>query len=64
MQPSLPSAQEVVSFWRDAGPDKWFRKDEAFDAEFSRRFLRDVVNGDGCAKLSEALSHGASEASA
>ncbi len=22
---------EVVGFWRDAGPQRWFRKDEAFD---------------------------------
>jgi len=29
----------VVAFWRDAGPDKWFKKDDAFDAEITRRFL-------------------------
>ena len=23
----------VVKFWRDAGPERWFFKDEAFDAE-------------------------------
>ena len=27
------------AFWRDAGPDKWFTKDEAFDAEIRARFL-------------------------
>lgn len=32
------SAQAVVDFWRDAGPKKWFRKDEAFDAQFKSRF--------------------------
>jgi uncharacterized protein (DUF924 family) len=32
-------AQDVVAFWREAGPGKWFRKDEAFDAEFRQRFL-------------------------
>lgn len=30
---------EVVSFWRDAGPAAWFKKDEAFDGEIRRRFL-------------------------
>jgi uncharacterized protein (DUF924 family) len=34
-----PRAAEVVHFWREAGPDKWFRKDDAFDAEFRERFL-------------------------
>ena len=31
--------QDVLAFWRAAGPDKWFKKDEAFDAEIRRRFL-------------------------
>lgn len=35
-----PDATEVLAFWRDAGPERWFRKDEAFDAEFRRRFLQ------------------------
>ena len=34
----LPSAHEVAAFWRDAGPSRWFTKDEAFDAEFKARF--------------------------
>ena len=34
-----PTAAEVVNFWRESGPDKWFRKDDAFDAEFRDRFL-------------------------
>ena len=29
---------EVLAFWRTAGPDKWFEKDEAFDAEIAARF--------------------------
>jgi uncharacterized protein (DUF924 family) len=29
---------EVVSFWRDAGPQKWFRKDAGFDAALKERF--------------------------
>lgn len=29
---------DVVAFWKEAGPKKWFAKDDAFDAEFRRRF--------------------------
>jgi uncharacterized protein (DUF924 family) len=38
-QPTLATPEEVVRFWADAGPDRWFRKDEAFDREFRDRFL-------------------------
>lgn len=30
---------EVVAFWRDSGPDRWFKRDEAFDEDIRRRFL-------------------------
>jgi uncharacterized protein (DUF924 family) len=33
------TAADVLAFWREAGPDRWFRKDEAFDAEFRTRFI-------------------------
>jgi uncharacterized protein (DUF924 family) len=29
---------EVLAFWRAAGPDKWFEKDTAFDADIALRF--------------------------
>src|SRR6218665_2745788 len=29
-----PEALAVTRFWREAGPDKWFAKDDAFDAAF------------------------------
>ncbi len=29
----------VVAFWREAGPSRWFIKDEAFDRDFRERFL-------------------------
>lgn len=29
---------DVVAFWTEAGPSKWFAKDETFDAAFRRRF--------------------------
>jgi uncharacterized protein (DUF924 family) len=34
-----PSPAEVVTFWRDAGPKRWFTKDPAFDDDIRRRFL-------------------------
>jgi uncharacterized protein (DUF924 family) len=30
---------DVLAFWREAGPTRWFRKDTAFDDEFRDRFL-------------------------
>jgi uncharacterized protein (DUF924 family) len=30
---------DVLAFWRAAGPQKWFKKDTAFDAEVTARFL-------------------------
>lgn len=30
---------DVLRFWREAGPDCWFRKDAAFDRVFRERFL-------------------------
>jgi uncharacterized protein (DUF924 family) len=33
------TAAEIVAFWRAAGYDRWFKKDEAFDDEIRRRFL-------------------------
>jgi uncharacterized protein (DUF924 family) len=36
-------ALEVIQFWREAGPKRWFAKDDAFDAEIRRRFLPLVV---------------------
>jgi uncharacterized protein (DUF924 family) len=35
---STPS--EVITFWRGAGPDRWYEKDAAFDEEIRRRFLK------------------------
>lgn len=38
MTATLPTAADVVAFWREAGYDKWFARDDAFDAELRRRF--------------------------
>ncbi len=35
----LATASDVVAFWRDAGPDRWFVKDDAFDERFRTRCL-------------------------
>jgi uncharacterized protein (DUF924 family) len=35
----LATAEDVVAFWREAGPDKWFSKDEAFDETCRVRFV-------------------------
>jgi uncharacterized protein (DUF924 family) len=37
--PPHPRPDEVVTFWKEAGPAAWFRKDEAFDRAFRERFL-------------------------
>ena len=31
--------QEIMSFWRDAGPERWFTKDDSFDALCRDQFL-------------------------
>jgi len=33
------SPADVLAFWRAAGPDKWFEKDDAFDGEIRARFV-------------------------
>ena len=40
MSNSLTPA-DIVSFWRAAGYERWFKKDEAFDDEIRSRFLSD-----------------------
>ena len=30
---------EILSFWREAGPTHWYRKDAAFDASIRARFM-------------------------
>ena len=36
---------DVLAFWRAAGPDKWFNKDAAFDAEIAARFGDALARG-------------------
>lgn len=39
MTDALPNAADVVAFWREAGPKRWFEKDFAFDEEIRLRFF-------------------------
>ncbi|MBW0003035.1 MAG: DUF924 family protein [Hyphomicrobiales bacterium] len=36
---ALPSPDDVIAFWRGAGSDKWFAKDDEFDASIRAHFL-------------------------
>lgn len=33
------TSADVLAFWREAGPSRWFRKDDAFDEQFRMHFL-------------------------
>jgi uncharacterized protein (DUF924 family) len=35
----IADSKEVLAFWRSAGPEKWFAKDDAFDAAIREKFL-------------------------
>jgi uncharacterized protein (DUF924 family) len=39
MTAPLATAEDVLAFWRDAGPSRWYRKDAEFDRAFRDRFL-------------------------
>jgi uncharacterized protein (DUF924 family) len=51
---------EILAFWREAGPKRWYKKDGAFDDEVRRRFLG-LWQGAAAGKLSawEASDEGA-----
>ena len=34
----MPAPGEIIEFWQAAGPERWFAKDDAFDAEIRTRF--------------------------
>lgn len=36
---NLATPEEILTFWREAGPERWFTKDEAFDQTCRDRFL-------------------------
>ena len=47
--PAQPSPADVLTFWREAGPDLWFKHDEGFDASIRSRFA--TIYGDAAADL-------------
>ena len=44
------TSTEVVSFWREAGPERWFGKDEGFDLTIRTRFLA-IHEGGGARRV-------------
>src|SRR5262249_10974398 len=36
---TIATPEDVLAFWREAGPDRWYAKDDAFDAEIREKFL-------------------------
>jgi uncharacterized protein (DUF924 family) len=36
---TLITPADILTFWRQAGYDRWYTRDDAFDAEVRRRFL-------------------------
>jgi uncharacterized protein (DUF924 family) len=36
---TIASAELVLTFWREAGPDQWFTRDDVFDADIREKFL-------------------------
>jgi uncharacterized protein (DUF924 family) len=47
----VASAADVISFWRKAGPDRWFDKDATLDKEIHERFF-DTYEAAAAGKLS------------
>jgi uncharacterized protein (DUF924 family) len=35
----IATPDQVLAFWREAGPDKWFTRDDALDAAIREKFL-------------------------
>jgi uncharacterized protein (DUF924 family) len=35
----MPTPADILAFWREAGRDRWYKKDDVFDAEVRRRYL-------------------------
>jgi uncharacterized protein (DUF924 family) len=35
----IVTPETILAFWREAGPDKWFTRDDDFDADIRQKFL-------------------------
>ncbi len=36
---NAPGPADIIAFWREVGPERWYKKDDDLDAEVRRRFL-------------------------
>jgi uncharacterized protein (DUF924 family) len=36
---NTPTPTDILAFWRRAGTERWYTRDDAFDAEVTRRYL-------------------------
>jgi uncharacterized protein (DUF924 family) len=36
----MTTPSDVLAFWREAGPDRWYDRDDAFDAAIRTQFRR------------------------
>jgi uncharacterized protein (DUF924 family) len=36
---NIATPEDILAFWREAGPDRWFKRDAAFDQSIRTRFL-------------------------
>src|ERR1700755_2375786 len=36
---SNPTPADILTFWRNAGPDRWYKKDDDLDADVRHRYL-------------------------
>lgn len=48
MSISAQSIEAVIEFWKQAGPKRWFAKDEAFDATFRETFYTTHMQAARC----------------
>jgi uncharacterized protein (DUF924 family) len=48
----MASPTDVLTFWREAGPEKWFKKDTAFDDAIRARF-RETYEAAAAGKLAD-----------
>ena len=63
MDGQIVPAPQVLKFWSDAGPEKWFKKDDAFDEQIRQTFMSTYVAA-AAGGLDHWLDDGAASATA
>jgi uncharacterized protein (DUF924 family) len=48
----MSTPADILTFWREAGDDRWYKKDDAFDADVRRRYF-DLWQRASAGELSE-----------